>query len=62
MEIDCLIDETGRVTAVRVLSGHPLLAPAAAYAVRQWAYSPTRLNGSAVPILMSVSVRFELRR
>ena len=61
VEIDCLIDETGRVTGVRVLSGHALLAPAAADAVRQWVYSPTRLNGAAVAVLLTVSVRFEIR-
>jgi TonB family protein len=61
VEIDCLIDETGRVTGVRVLSGHALLAPAAADAVRLWVYSPTRLNGAAVAVLLTVSVRFEIR-
>jgi protein TonB len=44
-----------------VLSGHALLAPAAADAVRQWVYSPTRLNGAAVAVLLTVSVRFEIR-
>jgi protein TonB len=62
VDIDCLIDEEGRVRDVRVLSGHPLLAPAAVEAVRAWLYSPTRLNGQAVPVLLTVTVRFELRR
>jgi protein TonB len=62
VELDCLIDETGRVTGVRVLSGHPFLAPAAVEAVQQWLYSPTRLNGLPVAVLLTVSVRFEIRR
>jgi protein TonB len=60
--LDCLIDDAGRVAEVRVISGHPLLAPAAAEAVGQWLYSPTLLNGVPVPVLLTVTVRFELPR
>jgi protein TonB len=61
VEIDCLIDKEGRVTIVDVPSGPPLLKPAATEAVRQWLYSPTRLNGMPVAVLLTVSVRFEIR-
>ena len=60
--LDCLIDAAGRITEVRVLSGHPLLAPAAVAAVSRWVYSPTELNGVAVPVLLTVTVRFNLGR
>lgn len=60
--LECLIDATGRITDVRVLSGHPVLAPAAVSAVSQWLYSPTRLNGVAVPVFLTVTVRFSLGR
>ena len=43
---------------VRVLTGHPLLNPAALDAVRQWRYTATRLNGVPVAVLMTVTVRF----
>ena len=60
--LECLIDVSGRITDVRVLSGHPLLAPSAASAVARWLYTPTLLNGGAVPVLLTVTVRFTLGR
>ena len=58
--LECTIDPAGNVIDVRVLSGHPLLAPAAALAVGRWRYSPTRLNGQPVSVLLTVTVRFDL--
>ena len=39
----------------------PLLDEAAIEAVRQWTYTPTLLNGVAVPVIMTVTVNFQLR-
>jgi protein TonB len=60
--LDCVIDPSGRVADVKVLRGHSLLAPAAVDAVRQWLYTPTRLNGVPVAVLLTVTVRFTLPR
>ena len=60
--LECLIDTSGRITHVRVISGHPLLAPAAAKGVSQWLYRPTELNGVAVPVLLTVTVHFNFGR
>jgi protein TonB len=60
VRIDCVIDPAGRVGDVRVLSGHPLLAPAAADAVREWRYEPTRLNGIPVSVVLTVTVEFRI--
>ena len=60
--LECLIDASGRIADLRVLSGHPLLAPAAVNAVSRWLYTPTLLNGVAVPVLLTVTVRFNLGR
>jgi protein TonB len=60
--LDCTIDPAGSVVEVRVLSGHPLLDPAAVAAVRRWRYTPTRLNGVPVSVLLTVTVRFDLSR
>lgn len=62
VELEATIDENGNVVNLRVLRSIPLLDGAAIEAVRQWKYEPTLLNGSPVPILMSVSVKFELGR
>jgi outer membrane biosynthesis protein TonB len=45
---------------VRVVKGIPTLNDAALSAVRQWAYTPTELNGRAVPVIMTVTVNFRL--
>jgi protein TonB len=60
--LEATIDENGNVVNLRVLRSIPLLDGVALEAVRQWTYEPTLLNGRPVPILMSVSVRFELGR
>jgi TonB family protein len=59
--LECVISAQGRVTEATVVSGSPLLAPAARAAVLQWVYAPTLLNGMPVPILLRVSVQFHLR-
>src|SRR5262245_3989869 len=48
----------GNVLEAQVLRGHPLLDQAALEAVRQWRYSPTVLNGEPVPVIATVSLRF----
>jgi periplasmic protein TonB len=60
--VECVIGEDGRVSDVRVVRGHPLLADAAAAAVRQWHYAPTLLNGEPVAVIMTVTVDFRLAR
>lgn len=60
--LECVIDPSGRVDRVKVLRGHPLLDAAAVEAVRQWRYTPTRLNGVPVAVLLTVTVQFRLPR
>lgn len=62
VSIEAIIGRDGTVTSVRVLSAqvHPDFAIAAADAVRQWQFTPTLLNGTAVEVVMTVSVRFDL--
>ena len=58
--LEATIDTHGRVVDVRTLRSQPLLEQAAVDAVRQWIYTPTLLNGVAVPIVMTVTVNFRL--
>jgi protein TonB len=46
---------------VHVLRGIPLLNEAAVDAVRQWQYSPLRLNGVPTPFILTVTVTFKLQ-
>jgi len=48
------------VSSARVLRSIAMLDEAALMAVRQWRFEPARLNGSAVPIVMTVTVSFQL--
>ena len=56
------ISKEGDVTELMLVSGHPLLAPAAIEAVKQWKYKPYQLNGQPVAVETQVSVSFELRQ
>ena len=56
--LDAVVDEHGRVQSLKVLRGHPLLARAAIDAVQQWEYEPLKLNGTATPFELSVSLWF----
>jgi TonB family protein len=58
--LECLITPQGKVGELKVLRGIPLLDEAAVDAVRQWEYTPTLLNGEAVPVIMTVTVNFRL--
>jgi TonB family protein len=55
------VDEKGSVSGIQVVSGHPFLNDAAVEAVKQWRYSPTLLNGEAVPVMATVTVVFALK-
>jgi protein TonB len=59
--LECVIGTDGRVDKVKVLRGNPLLDKEAVEAVKQWVYSPTTLNGTAVEVIMTVTVNFKLQ-
>ena len=59
--LEATIDEQGIVRDVKVLRSIPLLDEAAKNAVSQWRYTPTKLNGVAVPVILTVTVTFTLR-
>jgi len=57
---DALVGEDGNVHEVQVTSGAPLLAKAAAQAVKQWRYQPFQLNGKPVSIHNQITIQFKL--
>jgi len=59
--IEATIGPNGSVQDARVLRSIPLLDQSALDAVRQWQYTPTLLNGVAVPVIMTVTVQFTLQ-
>ena len=59
--LEAVISGTGVVEEVRVVhSVNPLLDAAAVHAVEQWRYHPATLNGRAVRVALTVTVRFSL--
>jgi protein TonB len=60
VRLEGILGKDGRVRDLRVISGHPLLAPAALEAVRQWIYKPTFLNGEPVEVVAPIDVNFTL--
>jgi protein TonB len=58
--IEATIDVDGSVADTQILRSIPLLDQAAIDAVRQWRFVPTLLNGQPTPIIMSVTVNFQL--
>ena len=48
VNVQVLIDETGKVVSARAVSGHPLLMAAAQQAAYRAVFSPTTLGGQAV--------------
>jgi periplasmic protein TonB len=59
--LEAVIDETGAVRTPKVIKSILMLDRAAIEAVTKWRYTPTRLNGVAVPVIMMITVRFALR-
>jgi protein TonB len=57
--LEVTVAADGSVAKVQVLRSIPLLDAAAVEAVRQWRYEPTHLNGTAVPIILTVPVPFQ---
>jgi TonB family protein len=62
VDLMATIAKSGNITAVKVLSGDPLLAKAAQDAVKQWKYKPYLLNGEPVEIQTQVTINFKLPR
>jgi len=58
--LKAIISKTGDVTELEVVSGHPILIPAALDAVRQWRYRPYLLSGEAVEVETNIIVNFNL--
>jgi TonB family protein len=59
--IEATIDADGRVSDAKILRSIPMLDDAALAAVREWEFTPTYLNGAAVPVIMTVTVNFTLQ-
>jgi protein TonB len=58
--LQALISKDGSIQNLHLVSGHPMLAPAAIEAVKQWKYKPYFLNGEPVEVETTINVNFTL--
>jgi periplasmic protein TonB len=58
--LEVQVSPHGRVTSASVVRSVPLLDQAALDAVRQWVYTPTLVDGVPVPVIVTVTVNFNL--
>uniref|UniRef100_Q02A96 TonB family protein n=1 Tax=Solibacter usitatus (strain Ellin6076) TaxID=234267 RepID=Q02A96_SOLUE len=60
VHLQAVIAKDGNVMDLKVISGHPLLIPAALEAVKTWVYQTTLLNGEPVEVVTQIDVNFTL--
>ena len=60
VSVSVVISSAGAVERAKVVRSIPALDEAAISAVKQWKYTPTVVNGVAVPVTMVVHVNFAL--
>ena len=58
--LKAIVTREGDIKELELISGHPMLAPAAIAAVRQWHYRPFLLNGEPIEVETMVTVTFNL--
>jgi periplasmic protein TonB len=58
--LTAIISKTGEIQNLLLVSGHPLLVPAAIEAVKKWRYRPFLLNGEPVEVETTITVNFQL--
>ena len=58
VKLRILISVSGDVSTVTVINGHPMLAPAAIEAVKQWKYKPFTENGNPSAVATDVELDF----
>jgi protein TonB len=61
VRLEALISTKGTISSLRLISGHPLLAPAALQAVRKWRYRPLKMNGRPAEVITEIDIQFPPR-
>jgi len=60
VQLKAIISKSGEIQNLVLVSGHPLLVPAAIEAVQRWRYRPFLLNGEPVEVETTITVNFEI--
>lgn len=59
VQLEVAVDEEGAVDSVKTVAGHPVLAEAAASAIRRWTYQAAVVNGKAIRSTTLVKLNFK---
>ena len=59
VQVELTVDPEGKVADARVVKSVPLLDQASLDAVKQWEYTPTRVKGVAVPVIVNVAINYQ---
>jgi TonB family protein len=59
--LQAIIDRSGVIADLKVISGHPILNASAIDAVRQWRYNPILLNGQPIEVITTISVNYSFQ-
>jgi periplasmic protein TonB len=60
VKISIRIGTDGRVEQAHLISGHPLLAPAAVQAARRWVFKPFESGGKPARVITQIEIPFTL--
>jgi protein TonB len=58
--LQAVIDKSGNISEIKVVSGDPLLTGAAVKAIKQWKYRPFLLNGEPVEVETTIPIKFHM--
>lgn len=61
VRFNAIIGTDGRIKDLQLVTGHPLLVPAAYASVSQWVYKPTLRDGELVEVMTQIEVNFILQ-
>lgn len=60
VEMEAVVNETGTVQDVNVVSGNPVLTKNAALALKQWKFAPFLEGGKPVKVVAPVAISFKM--
>lgn len=56
IKVEIAIDANGNVSVLKLISGHPMLAPAALEAIRKWKYKPFQVNSQPAAVKTEIQI------
>jgi TonB family protein len=60
VELEAVVDETGKVEQVKIISGNPILTAPASAALKRWKFTPFTEDGKPVKAVTSFNFNFRL--